>query len=46
MDHTLNLIVVPVELKMGGAMATELILEFADNVLVGVRYVFALLVVR
>jgi hypothetical protein len=46
MDHIPNLTVVPVELKMGGTMATELILEFADNVPVGVIYVLTLLVVR
>lgn len=46
MDHIPNLTVVPVELKIGGTIATKLILEFADNVLVGVIYVLALLVVR
>ena len=44
-DHTPNFVVVPAELKIGGAIATELALEFADNMPVVATYVLALLVV-
>jgi hypothetical protein len=46
MNQTPAIPFVPAEFKMGGDMATELILEFADNVPVGELCVLALLVVR
>jgi hypothetical protein len=45
MNHSLDILFVPAELKMGGDMATELRLEFADNVPVGGTCVLVLFVV-
>jgi hypothetical protein len=45
-NQTLAIPFVPAEFKIGGDIATELILEFADNVLVGELCVLTLLVVR
>jgi hypothetical protein len=46
MNHSLDILFVPAELNIGGDMATELRLEFADNVPVGRTCVLVLFVVR